>query len=49
MTPLAHDWGACSATTSAQRHPALVTRVIGVDIGDAASAAHRSELTLEAA
>jgi len=48
VTLLAHDWGCVFGYHFAQRHPALVTRVIGVDIGDAASAAHRSELTLKA-
>jgi pimeloyl-ACP methyl ester carboxylesterase len=42
---LAHDWGCLFGYQFAMRHPQLVDRVIGVDIGgDAGSRSHRAEL-----
>lgn len=44
VTLLVHDWGCLFGYQFALRHPELVERVIGVDIGDAGSKAHRAEL-----
>jgi pimeloyl-ACP methyl ester carboxylesterase len=44
VTLLVHDWGCLFGYQFAQRHPDLVARVIGVDIGDAGSKAHRDEI-----
>jgi len=41
---LLHDWGCLFGYQFAVRHPQLVERVIGVDIGDAGSRRHRAEL-----
>jgi pimeloyl-ACP methyl ester carboxylesterase len=41
---LLHDWGCVFGYQFAMRHPALVERIVGVDIGDAGSRAHRAEL-----
>lgn len=41
---LLHDWGCFFGYQFAMRHPQLVERVIGVDIGDAGSRRHRAEL-----
>jgi len=41
---LLHDWGCLFGYQFAMRHPDLVERVIGVDIGDAGSRRHRGEL-----
>ena len=41
---LLHDWGCFFGYQFAMRHPQLVDRVIGVDIGDAGSGRHRGEL-----
>ena len=41
---LLHDWGCFFGYQFATRHPQLVERVIGVDIGDAGSHRHRTEL-----
>ena len=41
---LLHDWGCFFGYQFAMRHPQLVERVIGVDIGDAGSRNHRAEL-----
>jgi pimeloyl-ACP methyl ester carboxylesterase len=41
---LLHDWGCLFGYQFAMRHRDLVDRVIGVDIGDAGSRAHRAEL-----
>jgi pimeloyl-ACP methyl ester carboxylesterase len=46
VTLLLHDWGCFLGYQFAMRHPELVERVIGVDIGDAGSRAHRGELGL---
>jgi pimeloyl-ACP methyl ester carboxylesterase len=44
VTLLLHDWGCLYGYQFAVRHPELVERVIGVDIGDAGSRRHRAEL-----
>lgn len=44
VTLLLHDWGCFFGYQFAMRHPQLVDRVIGVDIGDAGSGRHRAEL-----
>ena len=45
VTLLLHDWGCFMGYQFALRHPELVERVIGVDIGgDAGTRAHRTEL-----
>jgi cis-3-alkyl-4-acyloxetan-2-one decarboxylase len=43
---LAHDWGCLFGYQFAVRHPDLVERVIGVDIGDAGSRRHLSDIGL---
>ena len=43
-TLLLHDWGCFFGYQFAMRHPEMVERVIGVDIGDAGSRRHRGEL-----
>lgn len=47
VTLLLHDWGCLFGYHFLRRYPALVTRVIGVDIGDAGSRAHQQELPLK--
>ncbi len=42
VTLLLHDWGCVFGYQFALRQPQLVRRVIGVDIGDAGSPAHRA-------
>ena len=44
VTLLLHDWGCVFGYQFALRHPTLVARVIGVDVGDAGSRGHRTEL-----
>lgn len=44
VTLLLHDWGCFFGYQFAMRHPQFVTRVIGVDIGDAGSRGHRREI-----
>jgi pimeloyl-ACP methyl ester carboxylesterase len=44
VTLLLHDWGCFFGYQFAMRHPELVERVIGVDIGDAGSRQNRAEL-----
>jgi cis-3-alkyl-4-acyloxetan-2-one decarboxylase len=48
VTLLLHDWGCLFGYHFMRRHPELVSRVIGVDIGDAGSRAHQQELPLKA-
>jgi pimeloyl-ACP methyl ester carboxylesterase len=48
VTLLVHDWGCLYGYQFAMRHPELVSRIIGVDIGDAGSRAHRRELGIRA-
>jgi pimeloyl-ACP methyl ester carboxylesterase len=45
VTLLLHDWGCAFGYQYLMRHPRRVARLIGVDIGDAGSRAHRAELT----
>lgn len=44
VTLLLHDWGCLYGYQLAVRYPRLVERIVGVDIGDAGSRAHRAEL-----
>jgi pimeloyl-ACP methyl ester carboxylesterase len=44
VTLLVHDWGCLYGYQFATRHPELVKRVIGVDIGDAGSRRNRADL-----
>ena len=44
VTLLLHDWGCLYGYQFALRYPRLVERIVGVDIGDAGSRAHRAEL-----
>lgn len=39
-----HDWGCVFGYAFAAQHPALVSKIVGVDIGDAGSRAHLREL-----
>jgi pimeloyl-ACP methyl ester carboxylesterase len=48
VTLLVHDWGCLYGYQFALRHPEQVERIVGVDIGDAGSAAHQAELGLKA-
>jgi len=48
VTLLVHDWGCLYGYQFAMRRPELVSRIIGVDIGDAGSGAHRRELGIRA-
>lgn len=43
VTLLLHDWGCFFGYQFALRHPAMVRRIIGVDIGDAGSRRHLRE------
>lgn len=43
-TLLLHDWGCLFGYQFAMRNPAMVKRIIGVDIGDAGSRAHVREI-----
>jgi len=47
VTLLLHDWGCLFGYHFLRRHPELVSRLIGVDIGDAGSRAHRQGLPLK--
>jgi len=44
VTLLLHDWGCLYGYQFAMRHPQLVERIVGVDIGDAGSRAHIEEM-----
>ncbi|TWI42533.1 pimeloyl-ACP methyl ester carboxylesterase [Pseudoduganella flava] len=44
---LVHDWGCLFGYQFAMRHPDRVARVVGIDIGDAGSKAHRDEIGLK--
>ena len=46
VTLVLHDWGCFLGYQFAMRHPQLVERVVGVDIGDTGSRAHVAELGL---
>lgn len=48
VTLLLHDWGCFFGYQFALRHPQLVARVIGVDVGDAGSRRHLQELSVAA-
>lgn len=48
VTLLLHDWGCLFGYHFLRRHPQLVSRVIGVDIGDAGSRAHQQGLGFKA-
>ncbi len=48
VTLLLHDWGCVFGYQFALRHPQLVQRVIGVDVGDAGSRRHVQSLSLKA-
>ena len=46
VTLMLHDWGCFFGYQFAMRHPQLVRRVIGVDVGDAGSRLHLAETGL---
>lgn len=48
VTLLVHDWGCLYGYQFALRHPELVARVVGVDIGDVGSRAHQASLSAKA-
>ena len=48
VTLLLHDWGCIFCYEFAMRHPGLVRRIVGVDIGDAGSPAHRLAMSAKA-
>ena len=48
VTLLLHDWGCVFGYEFAMRHPELVQRIVGVDIGDAGSRAHGEALPARA-
>ena len=48
VTLLLHDWGCVFGYEFAMRHPELVARIVGVDVGDAGSRAHLRSLGLKA-
>lgn len=48
VTLLLHDWGCVFGYAFWRAHPALVARIVGVDIGDAGSRAHVAELGWQA-
>ncbi len=43
-----HDWGCLFGYQYAMRHPGRVSRIVGVDIGDAGSRSHTRSLSLKA-
>ena len=43
-----HDWGCAFGYQFAMRHPQLVSKIVGVDIGDAGTRAHRRSLSARA-
>jgi pimeloyl-ACP methyl ester carboxylesterase len=48
VTLLLHDWGCIFGYEFAMRHPGLVRRIVGVDIGDVGSRAHLRTLGMKA-
>jgi cis-3-alkyl-4-acyloxetan-2-one decarboxylase len=48
VTLLLHDWGCVFGYQFAMRHPELVQRIVGVDVGDAGSRAHLQGMLLKA-
>jgi pimeloyl-ACP methyl ester carboxylesterase len=47
VTLMLHDWGAVFGYQFALRHPSLVSRIVGVDIGDTSSRAYLASLSLK--
>jgi len=45
VTLIVHDWGALFGYRFAMQHPARVSRLVGIDVGDAGSREHRAALT----
>lgn len=43
---MVHDWGAMFGYQFSMRYPKLVSRIVGVDIGDVNTHAHRSSLSM---
>jgi pimeloyl-ACP methyl ester carboxylesterase len=43
-----HDWGCAFGYQLAMRHPSLVSRIVGIDIGDAGTKQHLRSLTATA-
>src|SRR5690349_19181705 len=43
-----HDWGCAFGYQLAMRHPAFVSRIVGVDIGDAGTRQHLRSLSAKA-
>jgi pimeloyl-ACP methyl ester carboxylesterase len=48
VTLVLHDWGCLFGYHYARTRPQFVQRVVGIDVGDAGSRAHRAELPLKA-
>jgi pimeloyl-ACP methyl ester carboxylesterase len=48
ITLVVHDWGAFYGYQYAMRHPGRVARIVGLDVGDAGSPAHRRSLPARA-
>ncbi|PHV06029.1 alpha/beta hydrolase [Janthinobacterium sp. BJB412] len=48
VTLMLHDWGCVFGYQFYMRHPQMVSRIVGVEIGDAQSPAHVKSLTLGA-
>lgn len=48
VTLLLHDWGCIFGYQFAMRHPELVKRIVGVDVGDAGSRAHLGAMPFKA-
>jgi cis-3-alkyl-4-acyloxetan-2-one decarboxylase len=48
VTLLLHDWGCVYGYQFAMREPAMVRRIVAVDIGDAGSRAHLASLSVKA-
>jgi len=48
VTLMLHDWGCVFGYQLFMRHPSLVSRIVGVDIGDAGTREHQGSLTLMA-
>lgn len=48
VTLMLHDWGCLFGYQFAMRHPSLVERIVGVDIGDAGSPAHARSMSAKA-
>ena len=48
VTLMLHDWGCVFGYQFAMLHPAMVSRIVGVDIGDAGSPDHQRSMSLRA-